>query len=159
MYSFIVFMTTLFILAAVLRVDFFFTIAYFFAGIYLVSRIWSKRMIAQLMARRDLVNRAFLGDDIDVTLRLENRGWLPIPWLMIHDVYPIDLATAPQFREVISLRGHATYICRYQLRARRRGYYEIGPLRVNAGDLLGLHHWQNDVVPAEPSLFIRRYKR
>ncbi len=150
MSNFFIFIIALFILAAVLRVDFFFTVAYFFAAIYLVSRVWSKRMIAQLTVRRNLVNRAFLGDDIDVTLRLENLGWLPIPWLMIHDVYPIELAVMPQFKEVISLKGHATHIAHYQLRARRRGYYEIGPLRLNAGDLLGLHHWQHEPVAAEP---------
>ncbi len=149
MYSFVVFVAILFILAAVLRVDFFFTMAYFFAGIYLVSRLWSKRMIEQLTVRRDLTHRAFLGDEIDVTVTFENRGWLPIPWLMVHDPYPRDLAATPQFKEVISLRGHAVQRFHYRLRARRRGYYEIGPWRVNAGDLLGLHHWQREPVTAE----------
>ncbi|ETX01155.1 MAG: hypothetical protein ETSY1_08495 [Candidatus Entotheonella factor] len=149
MYNFVVFVAVLFVLAAVLQVNFFFTIAYFFAGIYIVSRIWSKRVVKQLSMRRDLTQRAFLGDEIDVTLTLENRGWLPIPWLMIHDPYPLDLAATPLFKQVIRMQGHAVQRFHYRLRARRRGYYEIGPLRADAGDLLGLHHWQRDAVPAE----------
>jgi uncharacterized protein (DUF58 family) len=149
MYHFVVFVVLLFVLAAVLRVDFFFTIAYFFAGIYLVSRLWSKRLLQQLSIRRDFTHRAFLGEEIDVTLTLENRGWLPIPWLMIHDPYPLHLAATPPFRDVISMRGHAVQRFHYRLRARRRGYYEIGPLHVSAGDLLGLHHWQGEPVAAE----------
>ncbi len=148
MRSAMAFLAVLFVLAAVLRVDFFFTIAYFFAGIYLVSRIWSKRVIKQLSIRRDLTQRAFIGDEIEVSLTLENRGWLPVPWLMVQDPYPLDLASTPQFKEVVSLRGHAVQTFRYQLRARRRGYYEVGPLRVQAGDLLGLYHWQRDPVAA-----------
>ena len=149
MYHFVFFVAILFLLAAVLRVDFFFTIAYFFAGIYLVSRLWSKRTVKQLSIRRELTHRAFLGDEIDVTVTLENHGWLPIPWLMIQDLYPPDLAATPQFKEVISMRGHAVQRFHYRLQARRRGYYEIGPLRVNAGDLLGLHHWQREAVAVE----------
>ncbi len=81
-----------------LRVDFFFTVAYFFAGIYLVSRMWSKRVLKQLCIRRDLTSRAFLGDEIEVTVTVENRGWLPAPWLMLHDPYPLNLAATPQFK-------------------------------------------------------------
>ncbi len=148
MLDFGIFVAVLFILAAVLQVHFFFTIAYFFAGIYLLSRFWSQRVLKQLTIRRDLTQRAFLGDEIDVTLTLENRGWLPIPWLMLHDPYPLNLAATPQFKDVVSLRGHAVKRFHYRLRARRRGFYEIGPLRVNTGDLLGLHHWQREPVAA-----------
>ena len=146
MSNFVVFVALLFVLAAVLRVDFFFTIAYFFAGVYLVSRWWSRRMLRQLTVRRDFTPRAFFGDDIEVTVSLENRGWLPIPWLVIHDPYPVSIAATPQFQDVVSLPSHASRRFRYRLRARRRGYYEIGPLRAQAGDLLGLHQWQREAV-------------
>ena len=92
MSNFVLFVMLLFVLAVVLRVDFVFTIADFFAGVYLVSRLWSKRLLKQLSIRRDLTHRAFLGEEIDVTLTLENRGWLPIPWLTLHDPYPLQLA-------------------------------------------------------------------
>jgi uncharacterized protein (DUF58 family) len=149
MSNFVIFVALLFVLAVVLRVDFVFTIAYFFAGVYLVSRLWSKRLLKQLSIRRDLTHRAFLGEEIEVTLTLANRGWLPIPWLTIHDPYPLQLAATLPCRDVISMRGHAVRCFHYRLRARRRGYYEIGPLRVGTGDLLGLYHWQREPLAAE----------
>ncbi len=47
------------------------------------------------------------------------------------------------------MKGHAVQRFHYRLRARRRGYYDIGPLRIHTGDLLGLHHWQEEPVAAE----------
>ena len=41
--NFIVFIIILFILAALLRIDFFFTILYLFVGVYIISRFWSRR--------------------------------------------------------------------------------------------------------------------
>ncbi|ETW92494.1 MAG: hypothetical protein ETSY2_53275 [Candidatus Entotheonella gemina] len=75
MYNFVAFVAVLFALAAVLRVDFCFTIAYFFAGIYMVSRMWSKRVVKQLTIRRDLTQRAFLGDEMDVTANPPPISW------------------------------------------------------------------------------------
>lgn len=152
MKNFGLFIFILFLLAAFLRIDFFFTLVYFFVGIYIVSRFWSNRMMQQLVTRRELTNRAFLGDEVTVTLTVENQGWWPIPWLMVHDSYPLNLAVTPFFREVISLTGRGHHTFNYGLIARRRGYYRIGPLTVSAGDLLGIHRQQ--VGQIEPDVLI-----
>jgi hypothetical protein len=39
----IVFILILFALAALLRIDFFFTILYMLAGVYFLSRLWSRQ--------------------------------------------------------------------------------------------------------------------
>ncbi len=142
MSNFGLFIFILFILAAILRVDFFFTILYLFVGVYILSRAWTNRMVKQLVCRRHFGNRAFLGDEITVSITAENTGWLPIPWLMVHETYPLNLSLTPFFREVVSLGGRSTHTFTYRLLARRRGYYQIGPLIVQSGDLLGLNQKQ-----------------
>ena len=60
--SFIIFILILFVLASLLRVDFFFTILYLFVGVYLASRFWSRQMLKKLEIIRHLPSRAFLGE-------------------------------------------------------------------------------------------------
>jgi len=138
MNNFIVFIIILFILAALLRIDFFFTILYLFVGVYLVSRIWSRQMLNLLRVRRKMEQRVFLGERVTVTLMLENTGRLPIPWLMINEVFSTVLSSPPFFRQVITLGSKAKRTLQYTLVARRRGYYQIGPLMLESGDLLGV---------------------
>ena len=149
MSNFALFIVALFILAAALRVDFFFTIVYFFAGVYILSRVWSNRMVNQIVTSRHLEKRAFVGDEVRVTLTVENNGWLPIPWLMVHESYPLEISLTPFFREVVSLGSRARRVFKYRLLARRRGYYTIGPMRVQTGDLLGLGRQQSGQLAAD----------
>jgi uncharacterized protein (DUF58 family) len=136
--NFVIFILVLFALAALLRIDFFFTILYLFAGVYILSRLWSRRMLRNLVISRSMEQRAFLGERVNVTLTLENRSRLPIPWLLLNESFSTVLSSPPFFREVITLGGQATHRAEYTLMARRRGYYEIGPTTVETGDLLGL---------------------
>jgi len=93
--NFIVFILVLFVLAALLRIDFFFTLLYLFVGVYIVSRFWLRRSLTQLHVTRKLEQRAFLGDRITVTVTLKNLRRLPIPWLVITETYPVALASPP----------------------------------------------------------------
>jgi uncharacterized protein (DUF58 family) len=136
--NFIVFILVLFVLAALLRIDFFFTILYLFVGVYILSRFWLRRSLTQLHVRRKLEQRAFLGDRIPVTVTLKNLGRLPIPWLVITETYPVTLASPPILRQVITLGGKARHTIKYTLTANKRGYYQIGPLNLTTGDLLGI---------------------
>lgn len=135
--NFIIFILALFALAALLRIDFFFSILYLFVGVYVLSHIWSRRMLKNLRISRMLPQRAFLGDRVTVTLKLENLSRLPIPWLLLSETLPITLSSPPFVREVITLDGKASYSLPYALHARQRGYYLIGPLTLQTGDLLG----------------------
>lgn len=136
--NFIVFILILFALAALLRIDFFFSILYLFAGVYVLSHLWSRRMLKNLRISRALPQRAFLGDRVTVTLKLENLSRLPIPWLLLSETLPIALTSPPFLRQVITLSGKASFSLPYTLYARQRGYYLIGPLSLQTGDLLGL---------------------
>ncbi len=146
--NFIFFIVILFILAAILRIDFFFTILYLFIGVYFMARFWSRRVLKKLKIQRVFQQRAFLGERVTVTLQLENLSRLPVPWLMLNDSFSTVLSSPPFFREVIALGSKARQSLQYTLSARRRGYYLIGPLLLETGDLLGINRRINGQVEA-----------
>jgi uncharacterized protein (DUF58 family) len=128
----------LFLMAALFRIDTYFSLVYLLAGAYVAGRLWSRQAIRQLRATRQMVNRAFSGEEIPVTLRVENDGWLPSPWVEMHDALPVALASPPFYRRVLSLRPHEVRRFSYSLKGHSRGYYAIGPMIWRTGDLLGL---------------------
>jgi uncharacterized protein (DUF58 family) len=138
MRRFVPYLLLLFIIAVFLRVDFFFTIVYLLLAVYLLSRLWTRRASRQLNTERLFPNRAFSGDQTRMRLTVSNDGWLPVPWVRVHESLPVELSAPPFLREVISLGPHGQRSLTTTLDCRRRGYYEIGPLRLEAGDLLGV---------------------
>ena len=152
MSNFFLFTLVLFALASLLRIDFFFTILYLFVGVYIISNLWSRRMLSQLRLTRQFQQRAFLGDTVEVTLKLENRSHLPVPWLLLTESFPVVLSSPPFFRTVISLPGKSNHTFNYHLQARQRGYYKIGPLALQSGDLLGIK--QDLTARLEPDYLI-----
>ncbi|RME51632.1 MAG: hypothetical protein D6796_00465, partial [Caldilineae bacterium] len=150
MSSFLVFLLILFALAAFFRIDFFFTILYLFVGVYVVVRLWAEHMLDGLEARREFPRRAFIGDVVTVRLHLRNRSRLPIPWLLLNEAVHWSLASDSAVRRVVSLKGGEAHTLRYTLRPGRRGYYPVGPLVMNSGDLLGLRRSVTRRLEAEP---------
>jgi uncharacterized protein (DUF58 family) len=138
MRSFVPFLLILFVIAAFLRVDFFFTIVYLLFAVYLLSRFWTRRAVNHLRVQRRFTDHAFCGEQVTVDTVVHNAGWLPVPWLEVHESLPIELAVPPFYREVVSLCPRERRHFHYALHCRRRGYYPIGPLRMQTGDLLGM---------------------
>lgn len=139
----------LFIIAALMRIDFYFSILYVFMGVYLLGRLWAIRAIRQVAAERKLVDRAFPGEEIKVELVISNQGFLPIPWLEIHDSLPVELISPPYYSEVITLKAYEQRRFNYTLTSYKRGYYIIGPLRWNTGDLFGIIPQQNAYIATQ----------
>jgi uncharacterized protein (DUF58 family) len=138
MRNFVLFLLILFAIAAFLRVDFFFTIVYLFFAVYLLSRLWTRHMVDRLHIQRRFTDRAFLGDSVTVDLTVQNTGWLPVPWLEVHESLPVALTVPPFYRQVVSLGPRERRHFHYTLHCRRRGYYPVGPLTMRTGDLLGV---------------------
>jgi uncharacterized protein (DUF58 family) len=138
MRNFVPFLLILFTIAAFLRVDFFFTIVYLFFAVYLLSRLWRRRMVDCLRVQRRFTDRAFPGERVTVDLTVHNVGWLPIPWLEVHESLRVELTAPPFYREVVSLGPRERRHFYYTLHCRRRGYYPVGPLTMQTGDLLGI---------------------
>ncbi len=128
----------LFVVAVILRIDFYFSIVYLLAAVYLLARVWIRQNGRQLTLRRNFVNRAFPNETIPVELIVKNTGWLPVPWVEVQDSLPVELISPPFYREVITLGSHKERRFEYTLSCYRRGYYTIGPLLLRTGDLLGV---------------------
>lgn len=132
------FILLLLLVALFFRVEFFFTILYFVAAIYLLSRLWMRGAARQLQGARHFVDRAFTDDRVAVRLTIRNNGPLPLLWLEIDELLPVEIRAAPFERRVIALAGRATWHCDYTLVCYRRGRYTIGPTLLQTGDPLGI---------------------
>jgi len=138
MTPFVILIVALLVIASFLRGDFALTLIYLVLGALAAVTWWSRRSMAQVLARRKFNNHAFLGEKIDINLHVENKGWLPIPWLELHETLPVALAGPNTFQSVIHLSPGAEANFEYSVDAWKRGYYPIGPLSVSTGDILGL---------------------
>jgi uncharacterized protein (DUF58 family) len=128
----------LLVLALTFRIDLYFTIVWFLIGLYVLSRLWTRRAAQSLSVQRRFPARAFNGDHITVELSLRNRSRLPVPWVEVEESVPIEMreTAVPSQAFALSSRGHREWS--YTLACRHRGYYRLGPLRTQTGDLLGL---------------------
>lgn len=131
------YLLVLFAIAALMQIDFFFSILYLFFGVVVFSRLWTRRALAHVRIERRYQARAFLGEIVPVTLLVRNASWLPLTWLQVHESLPVDLISPNFFRRVVSLGPKNQAELGYTLHGRRRGYYTLGPLRLTTSDLFG----------------------
>jgi uncharacterized repeat protein (TIGR01451 family) len=121
---------------------------YVLLAVMLVSRFLTRRWTESLRAGREC-NRltAEIGDTVAVVITLQNTGNLPVPWVLVEDLLPREaLLYDPPRLKVIGRRVNLSLVrsrgrksINYQLTPTRRGYYQIGPLVLETGDLFGLH--------------------
>ncbi len=91
---------------------------------------------------------AEIGDRVAVRLIVRNNGSIPVPWVLLEDMLPrfaLD-QRFPRLKvvkgkrlQIGMLRGGQETTIRYQIECLQRGYYQIGPLVMENGDLFGLH--------------------
>ncbi len=131
------FWIVLLFLAAVLRIDFFFYLLYVSIGMVTLGRWWAQRGARAIAYQRHYPPRVFWGERPLVRLDIRNKGYLPVLWLHVHDSLPIALRSPNFFQQALSLLPRETVSLSYQLDCHQRGYYSLGPLACEAGDLLG----------------------
>lgn len=121
---------------------------YVLLAVMLVSRVMSRLWIENLSAERECSRlSANVGERVAVVVDIRNRGKLPIAWLLLEDVLPREaliyrppnLGVEGRRMQLNMLRGNGRNVMLYQLECNRRGYYQIGPLVLETGDLFGLH--------------------
>ncbi|MDF5756852.1 DUF58 domain-containing protein [Spongiactinospora sp. TRM90649] len=88
-------------------------------------------------ARRLDPNRAEVGAEATVTLRLENVTRLPTGLLLIEDTVPYALGARPRF-VLDRVEPHGVREIDYRVRSDLRGRFPIGPLSVRITDPFGL---------------------
>jgi uncharacterized protein (DUF58 family) len=116
-----------------------------------VPELWYRYCLRQLEVSRKLSSTRFmLGDTIDVTLTIENRKPLPLPWCQIVDEMAEALqvkklkavpAAAPErslLTHTFSLWAYQRVRRRYQMQALGRGAYRFGPMTLRATDPFGI---------------------
>ncbi len=121
---------------------------YALLGILVISRFLAREWVENLKAEREC-NRltAEIGDTAAFIVTVRNTGRLPVPWVLLEDSLP---ASALQQRPPrIKIDGKRSAIfqlvpggrksLRFQVQFLMRGYYQIGPLLYESGDLFGLH--------------------
>jgi uncharacterized protein (DUF58 family) len=136
--NFLPLLFVLLLIAAFLRGDFALTLIYLVIGALVAGLWWSRRAIGQVEARRQFSKHAFLGETVKIDLHVQNKGWLPVPWLELRETLPVALVGPNNFQSVIHLGPRADATFEYSVDARKRGYYPIGPLSISTGDILGL---------------------
>lgn len=128
----------LLLIAAFLRGDFALTLIYLVVGALVAGMWWGRRAVTQVDASRRFATHVFLGEQVRVQLRVQNKGWLPILWLELRESLPVALVGPNSFQTVTHLGPRADTQFEYFIQARKRGYYPIGPLSMATGDILGL---------------------
>jgi uncharacterized protein (DUF58 family) len=124
--------------AFLLRIDFIFYIVYVCVGVYLWNRFYTPYSLRHLRAERRYTDRAFLGEPVTVTVVLYNDNRLALPWLEFNESVAIELQRQANMNRVLTLRGGETAEFNYTVTGQRRGYYQLGPLRLKTSDLFGL---------------------
>jgi uncharacterized protein (DUF58 family) len=135
---FIPLLISLFIIAALLREDFVFILLYLLAGAFAIGHWWSRKGLKSLEVNRSLPQRAFLDQEIQVELELENPSLLPLVWLRLHDSLPVGLSIPNFYSQILSIGPYEKVKLEYPIQPRKRGYYSIGPLSLFTGDILGM---------------------
>lgn len=121
---------------------------YVLLAVMIVSRFLTRNWAQSLAATREC-NRlsAEIGEQVAVVVTLKNIGRWPVAWVLLEDLLPRDalLFDPPRLKiggrrvQLTMLRARGRKTMNYQLTPTRRGYYQLGPLVLETGDLFGLH--------------------
>jgi uncharacterized protein (DUF58 family) len=134
---------------------------YALLGVIIASRVLVRGWSGNLAATRELSReRLKIGDATAVVVVIENRSWIPVPWLLVEDLLPRralihsppNLQITGRRLQLVSFRGRARRTINYQLKCHCRGYYQIGPLVAETGDVFGLYRRYR--VLSEPSFLL-----
>ncbi len=151
----------LLVVAVVLQLGLFAYAMYVLLGLILASRVLVNRWSGNLSATREMSrDRIKIGDSTAIVIVVENRNSLPIPWMLVEDLLPRralihsppNLQLTGRRLQLVSFRGRARRTITYQLKCNCRGYYQLGPLVAETGDVFGLYRRYR--VLSEPSFLL-----
>ena len=133
----------------------------------LTGRLWARLSLEEVTHRRELsADHVFAGDELQLILTVENKKPLPVPWIKVRDFIPTGLdapdADATYLQALggseltltTSLGRYERVRRRHRLIALKRGYYLIGPARLESGDLFGLYQSRRDDTRSGPPLVV-----
>jgi uncharacterized protein (DUF58 family) len=140
----------LLLLSIITRQPIAFLAAIFTLVLALVPEIWYRYALRDLLIQQRLdQKRAFFGDTITLSLRIENQKLLPLPWLEVEDEMPMQLPLLTgrarasykpnrvELTSSFSLWAFQRVTRRYRVKCAGRGVYTFGPALVRSGDPFG----------------------
>src|SRR5258708_26332436 len=88
-----------------------------------------------------------IGDRVKVRVTVKNAGRLPVPWVLLEDMLPQEsldkrfpkLKVKGKRLRIAMLAAGGEMDLDYTVECLTRGYFQIGPLVMENGDLFGLH--------------------
>ncbi|MCL4369290.1 MAG: DUF58 domain-containing protein [Chloroflexi bacterium] len=141
----------LFLLSLLLRQSLLFTVSLALLMAAGLARVWNRYCFARLEYRREITpQRAFIGEELELTTEVVNRKLLPLAWLEVEDEFPDELvlksnATSPSHRarryyltNLLALRWYERVRRRHRLQCTARGHFLLGPVHMRSGDIFGL---------------------
>ncbi len=149
--SWLKFAALMILIGVALKVTALIVLAVMLLTIIPVAWVWNRVALYRVTYDRALSEqRVFVGETIDLTIRVGNRKLLPLAWVRVDDQFPAALP--PARKELapshIPLTGFLVHRAalgpferarwNYRVPCERRGYYTLGPARVRSGDLFGL---------------------
>ncbi len=140
------------IIAILLRLDWVYYLVYVAGGVWGLSLLWAKYHMRWVRVSRSTPSHAFSGELAIGSVRIDNLGLLPVPWVRAREAVPSELRSRNRYQTVVSLRGRSAINFIYELRCRQRGYFRVGPLTLAAGDLFGFA--DSGFVEADPETMI-----
>ena len=138
----------LLVLGLILKLSLLVYAMYVLLGILGLSRFFSRAWIGQLAASRicdqDVLE---IGETALMEVEVKNQGHLSVPWLILEDSLPRNaLVQMPHHLKAEGLRLTLTRLVpgetaslKHQVTFLMRGYYQLGPLLLETGDVFGLH--------------------
>ncbi len=123
-----------------------------------VSTTWKNlSLLGVFYERRFDRNRVFPGEPIELTVTVSNDKSLPLTWLQFRDELPIaidnehaisqmssEITGRYTLQNTFSLSGHEQTERTFTLRFPKRGYYKLGPVTYESGDIFTLFTIQRD---------------
>ena len=124
---------------------------------------WRRHALDHVIYQRKfLYRRGYPNETLDIQVEVENRKFLPLPWLRIVDQIPY--AVSPQDENLLrpthmpdvgalvslfSLRWHERDRRLFTLLLHKRGVYRLGPAQLESGDLFGLFEQVDENGPVD----------
>lgn len=130
-----------------------FKLAYFFLLFHFIIKYYHYNILKNLKISHRLKNdHLFFNEQIETIIEVENNSFLPILWFKLEEFLPGQLTTLEE-KHLSYFKAGEKKEWRFQLKAKKRGLYKIGPLRWEMGDFMGYELTQGQLEELEVYIY------
>lgn len=106
-------------------------------SLYLFAYLWIRLLLPQISLKRRIANQVLVvGDVLEVETRVTNDSLIPVLWGRITDLAPNRSQVAED--RIFACTGQGTSQWLEKHACEHRGFYRVGPSRLQLGDPVGL---------------------